>query len=228
MERLSVQPQLVDRVYAAILEAICEGRLTPGARITQDGLAQTLAVSRQPVLQALLLLKNQGFVRDAGRRGLMVTPLDPRQVADLYQIRGALDATAAASAAARAADADAVSRGHALIAAGRAAVASGDVGRMIGADIEFHRFIYDRSGNRLIAETAALHWRHIRRVMGGVLRSRRLAEHVWDEHAAILDAVIGRDAPRAERLARAHAERAARELAGELAVLDESKRRISA
>lgn len=227
MERLSIQPQLVDRVYAAILDAICEGRLAPGERITQDGLATRLAVSRQPVLQALLLLKNQGFVRDAGRRGLMVAPLDPRQVADLYQVRGALDATAAASAA-RAAGAEAATRGQALIAAGRAAVASGEVGRMIAADIDFHRFIYELSGNPLIAETADLHWRHIRRVMGGVLRTRRIAEHVWDEHAGILEAIVGRDASRAQRLARMHAERAARELADDLAVLDESKRRISA
>ena len=184
-------------------------------------------MSRQPVLQALLLLKNQGFVRDAGRRGLMVAPLDPRQVADLYQIRAALDATAAASAAC-AADAGASAGGHALIAAGRAAVASGDLARMIAADIDFHRFIYDLSGNPLIAETAALHWRHIRRVMGGVLRARRVAEHVWDEHAGILDAVIARDVALAERLARAHAERAARDLADELAMRDDSKRRVSA
>lgn len=228
MERLSAQPQLVDRVYAAILDAICEGRLAPGARLTQDRLAEGLAVSRQPVLQALLLLKNQGFVRDAGRRGLMVAPLDPRHVAHLYQVRGALDATAAASAASRTPDARTASRGRALIAAGRAAVDSDDVGQMIAADIDFHRFIYELSGNPLIADTAALHWRHLRRVMGGVLRTRRVAEHVWDEHAAILEAIVARDVPRAERLARAHAERAARELAGELAALDESKRRISA
>ena len=38
LERLSVQPQLVDRVYAAILDAICVGRLAPGERITQEAL----------------------------------------------------------------------------------------------------------------------------------------------------------------------------------------------
>ncbi|MBI3709542.1 MAG: GntR family transcriptional regulator [Proteobacteria bacterium] len=215
MQKLEVHPQLVDRVYAAIQDAICAGRLAPGERITQDGLATTLSVSRQPVLQALLLLKKQGFVRDSGRRGLAVAPLDPVFVEQLYQVRAALDATAAHSAAAHRSG-DAAVRGEQLIAAGRAAAAARDVDWLIRADIDFHRFIYDLSGNPLIAETASLHWQHIRRMMGAVLRSDRPVEHIWDEHAAILAAVIIGDATQAESRARAHAEAAARMLTAEL------------
>jgi DNA-binding GntR family transcriptional regulator len=215
LQRLAVQPQLVDRVYAAILDAICAGRLAPGERITQDGLAETLAVSRQPVLQALLLLKKQGFVCDTGRRGLIVAPLDPQFVEHVYQVRGALDGTAARGAAAQRAP-DAAARGAALIAAGRDAAKQRDVGRMIAADIDFHRFIYDLSGNPLIAEAASLHWQHIRRVMGGVLQSDRAAG-IWDEHAAILDAILAGKAGEAETRARAHAEAASKMLAAQLA-----------
>jgi DNA-binding GntR family transcriptional regulator len=50
MQRLTVQPQLVDRAYGAILDEICTGRLAPGQRVVQDELAERLAVSRQPVL----------------------------------------------------------------------------------------------------------------------------------------------------------------------------------
>jgi DNA-binding GntR family transcriptional regulator len=214
LERLAVQPQLVDRVYAAILDAICAGRLAPGERITQDGLAETLAVSRQPVLQALLLLKKQGFVRDTGRRGLVVAPLDPEFVRQIYQVRGALDGAAARGAAERRVP-DAAMRGAALIAAGRAAAEAGDVGRMIAADIGFHRFVYELSGNPLIAEAAALHWQHIRRVMGGVLQSDS-GTRIWDEHAAILDAIVGGNGDQAERRARAHADAASDMLANQL------------
>ncbi len=45
-------PNLTDQVYQRLLNAICEGELAPGARITQEELAATLDVSRQPVLQA--------------------------------------------------------------------------------------------------------------------------------------------------------------------------------
>ena len=216
MQRLEVQPQLVERVYAAILDAICTGQLAPGERITQDGLADTLAVSRQPVLQALLLLKTQGFVRDTGRRGLVVAPLDPVSVQRLYQIRGVLDGLAAREAA-RHRDAAATARGAALIADGRAAARARDTARLIQADLDFHRFLYELSGNPLIAESAALHWQHIRRIMGAVLRSETALDHIWDEHEAILAAIADGDAARAERCARAHAEDAARMLAAELA-----------
>ena len=207
MERLTVQLPLADRVYRAILDAICEGDLPPGRRVTQDELAERLDVSRQPVLQALHLLKAQGFVRDTGRRGVVVTPLDPLFIAHLYEVRSALDGAACRGAALRG-HADAKLWGAKLIADGRSAVRSGSVGRMIAADMKFHLFLHELSGNPLIAETAALHWQHIRRVMGGYLRRYRAREALWDEHAAILDAVVRGDAAEAERLARGHAEAA--------------------
>jgi hypothetical protein len=49
----------------ALLDAISDGSLAPGERITQEDIAEQLAVSRQPVLQALRLLKKDGFVLDA-------------------------------------------------------------------------------------------------------------------------------------------------------------------
>lgn len=209
MDRLSLHQPLADRVYRAILDAICDGELAPGQRITQDEMAARLDVSRQPVLQALRLLKTQGFVRDSQRRGVVVAALDPTFIAHLCELRSALDGIACRAAALRG-QADAKLWGPKLIAAGRAAVRSGSVPDLIAADMRFHLFLHDLSGNPLIAETAALHWQHIRRVMGGSLRRRYLEwRGIWDEHAAILDAVMRGDADAAERAARQHAEAAA-------------------
>jgi DNA-binding GntR family transcriptional regulator len=209
MDRLALHLPLSDRVYRAILDAICDGELTPGQRITQDELAERLDVSRQPVLQALRLLKTQGFVRDSQRRGVVVSSLDATFIAHLCEVRSALDGMAC-RAAARRGQADARTWGPKLIADGRAAVRSGSVHDLIAADMRFHLFLHELSGNPLIAETAAIHWQHIRRVMGGSLRRRYLEwRGIWDEHAAILDAVMRGDAEAAERAARQHAEAAA-------------------
>jgi DNA-binding GntR family transcriptional regulator len=207
MERLALHLPLADRVYRAILDAICDGELAPGQRITQDELAARLDVSRQPVLQALRLLKTQGFVRDSQRRGVVVSSLDPIFISHLYEVRSALDGIACRAAALRG-QADARLWGPKLIAEGRAAVRSGSVRDMIAVDMRFHLFLHELSGNPLIAETAALHWQHIRRVMGGYLRRYRARQSIWDEHAAILDAVMRGDADAAERLARQHADAA--------------------
>jgi DNA-binding GntR family transcriptional regulator len=216
VERLTVQPHLADQAYNAILDAICDGQFAPGQRLTQEQLAATLDVSRQPILQALLLLKKQGFIHETGRRGIVVAPLDPDFVARLYEVRSALDALACRAAAQRQ-PAEAARRGPALVEAGRAAARSRSVARMIAADMGFHLFLYELSGNPLIAETASLHWQHIRRVMGTYLQRIDAPESIWDEHEAILDAVASGDADRAEDLARRHADASARKVREALA-----------
>lgn len=211
LERLDAAPDLSDRVYERLRNAICEGEFEPGARLTQEQLAASLDVSRQPVLQALRLLKNDGFVIDAGRRGLMVAPLDAAAVARLYEVRSVLDGLAARLAAQRRTTLDA-----AVIEAGRNAAAATRVAPMIDADMKFHDLIYAASGNPLIAETAHRHWHHVRRAMGAVLRNAAMGRSVWDEHEAIIAAINGGDADRAERLARAHCEAAGRVLSRQL------------
>lgn len=215
MSHFELQPDLSERVHDALLDSICSGALAPGERVTQEGLAARFGVSRQPVLQALMLLKRQGFVVDAGRKGVAVAPLQAEQVRQLYEVRAALDGAAARAAAGRF-DTALAERGAAVMAAGRAAIDSGDTVGLIAADVDFHLFIYDASGNPLFSETAAPHWRHLRRVMGAVLRDRSAYETVWDEHAAILQALVARDAARAEALVRAHAADAAARLATSL------------
>jgi len=77
---LDTTPDLVDRVHRALRDAICDGDLAPGARLTQEWLAERLGVSRQPVLQALRLLRAEGFVHDAPARGVVVASIDAGQV----------------------------------------------------------------------------------------------------------------------------------------------------
>jgi DNA-binding GntR family transcriptional regulator len=204
-------PNLTDQVYQRLLNAICDGDLAPGARLTQEELAATLDVSRQPVLQALRMLKKEGFVVDAGRRGLMVLPLGAQTISHIYEVRSALDGLAARRAASSENRIDLN-----IIAEGRKAVKGSRVGAMIDSDMRFHNLIYSASGNPLIAESASHHWRHIRRAMGVVLQQAGVRDTVWNEHEAILKAINRGDADRAERLARRHGEEAGRHLAQEL------------
>ena len=209
--QLEAAPDLVDRVYRTLGDAICDGSLAPGQRITQEDIAQQLAVSRQPVLQALRLLKRDGFVQDAPGRGLQVAPLDPAWIQDVYQVRGALDALAARLAAQRRYRID-----PDVLARGRAAVRGDDVKAMIEADLAFHAALYAAAGNPLIGQSAQLHWRHLRRVMGAVLQQVRQREAVWDEHEAIASAIAAGDGDTAARLIEEHSASASENLAAQL------------
>lgn len=210
---LDAAPALVERTYRALLDAIVSGELAPGERHTQDALAERLGVSRQPVLQALLLLRSQGLVKDEpNRRGVEVAALTPTFVQHLYGVRGALDALAARSAAYRPRP-ELREPGAALIRAGRAAAAAGDLPGMVEADVAFHRFLYEAAHNPVLAETAEVHWHHTRRAMATYLRQGPSLRTVWNEHLAILNAVVRGDARLAERLAREHCEASALSMA---------------
>ena len=216
MEPLGGRPILIEQAYHALLEAIADGRLKAGERLAQEGLAELLKVSRQPISHALALLKQDGFVVEQGKRGVVVAPLDAGYVKALYEVRAALDATAARLAAerVRAGHPEAKARVAAIneiVQSGRRAVAQGDRAGAIQADMAFHRGINALSGNPVIVETAERQWAHVRRAMGAALESRELYLVVWQEHGAILDAIAAGDPGAAERAARLHAERAGRQ-----------------
>ncbi len=195
MESLVSPTTLVDQAYAVILDAICDGTLKPGERLTQSDVAERLNVSRQPIHNALLVLKSQGFLQETGRRGLSVAPLDPALFEAIYQFRSAIEPLAVRLATARMKPADLAS-GRVLIAQGMKAVKE-QGGAAVRADMAFHSWIYDLSGNVMIVETMRLNWQHLRRAMGEVLRHPRLSTRVWNEHRAIVETMAKGDGEKA-------------------------------
>lgn len=198
---------LVEQVYERILDAICGGTLAPGDRVTQDELALQLEVSRQPVMTALGQLKQQGFLVERGRRGLQVAAIDPARFDAIYELRTALEPLAASLAAKRA-TAEQIAAGRLLVVRGREAAAAGDAHAALLADVDFHEWIYQACGNPLVVESMQTHWQHLRRSMGEVLRHRDLASAVWDEHAAVMEAIARGDAETAAGAITAHVTKA--------------------
>lgn len=203
MKTLTNQPTLAERVYEAILTEIAAGKIGAGARIIQEQIALELGVSRQPVQQALALLRSQGVLRDAPGRGLQVAPIDHDQVRHMSELRAVIEGLACRRAAERGSG-EAARRGPALIEAGRAAVAAGSVGPMIAADMALHDFIYELSDNPLIAPALETHWTMMQRVMGQVLIRERNPRDIWDQHEEIIAAIAAADGAAAEALARDH------------------------
>lgn len=204
---LNAAPDLAEQAYHAIIDAICEGRYAAGQRITQEALAESLAVSRQPVLQALLLLKRDGLVIDAGGRGVMVAPLTADHITNLYQVRSVLDGLAAREAARRQANLS-----FRLIGAGRSATRGRDLRAMIDADIAFHRAIYEAAGNPLLLQAAERHWNHVRRIMGATLSHAGARHAVWDEHEKMLELIVSGRPDAAQQQALLHCEKAGESL----------------
>ena len=217
MQPLPAQAVLIDQVYDRLVAAIADGSLPPGHRLTQEDVAARLGVSRQPVSHALQVLRRRGLLEEAGRRGLAVVPLDAQWLRDLYQVRAALEALAAALAAARvrvgAISPQEREEGQRLFDRGAAIAKRGAIRDLIEADVAFHSFLHRLSGNHAIIDTIAEQWPHFRRSMGVVLMDKAIARRVWAEHRAILDAILAGRAEEAAAAARRHIETAAEQTA---------------
>lgn len=203
MKVLRQQTSLAEQVYEAIVDEICSGGLPAGAHLVQEQLAERLGVSRQPVQQAMTLLKADGMVEELGRRGLWVTRLDPDLMRHHYDIRAVLDGLAARMAAQRVRvgyEPSFRTEADAILRRGEAAVARGDVAGQVRQDMALHTLIYETSANPLLARTAEPHWRFLRRAMGEVLRRATLPREIWRQHADIVEAIAAGAPDRAEAL----------------------------
>ncbi|WPZ36426.1 GntR family transcriptional regulator [Thalassobaculum sp. OXR-137] len=223
MDALASKPDLTAQAHHAIREAIMAMDLAPGTPLAQEDLAERLGVSRQPVSHALVLLRREGLVVDRGRKGQMVAPIDPDRLLALYQVRGAIDRLAARLATARLATdrlatdrlatagrdpvENPAKRFERLIEDGREACAGGEIDALVKADLAFHQAIHALSGNDEIERTAAGFWPHMVRSMRVVLEDSKGRDAIWDEHAAIAEAILSGDPAKAGSLAADHAER---------------------
>jgi len=110
-----------DRAYRILLDEIQSGALAPGAVLGEVEQSTRLGVSRTPLREAIGRLAADGLVVQQSPRITVVSEIDVTDIRELFEVRRALEETAARLAAQRA-DAAAFT----ALAEGFAAVRLGD------------------------------------------------------------------------------------------------------
>ena len=90
-----------DRAYSALREQILDGELSPGSVLGEVEQSTRLGVSRTPLREALARLSADGLVSTHSGRGVVVTDVDLGRIAELFEVRSALEEQAARLAARR-------------------------------------------------------------------------------------------------------------------------------
>lgn len=103
-EIVSRPASLGDQVFARIRDGIVDKTLPPGAVVSEAGLAKSLSVSKTPVREALLRLRELGLVESAGARGLKVVAPSSEAIVAAYEARWSLERATADLAARRASE----------------------------------------------------------------------------------------------------------------------------
>lgn len=188
-----------ERVTRQLRDEIIDGARPPGSRLVERDLAAELGVSRLPVREALRALVTEGLVTPRPRTWAVVREFTPTDVADLDEVRAALETMTFRLAAQRRTRAG-LAELRADLDAELAAARAGDAVRARRAAADFHETVTALAGNELLNE------------LQGTLRSRMrwlLAQHddlvaVAEEHQELYEAIADRDVPRAEELVMKH------------------------
>jgi len=211
---------LEGKIYTRLRGLIIDRSIPPGGRLVVDHLARKMGVSRTPVLGALKRLGLEGVVELKSRRGIYVRRFTKREMAELFQVREALEGLSARLAATRI-DRDEVDRLMEMFRELSVAPTPAAVRRYIEQDRYFHWRIVQLARNEQVAHALESVNMMFFTWQDGLVRP---AAETVKEHFTILEALRRRDPNASEAAMRLHIRRSAERLEQEAETEDPRSR----
>ncbi|PKM46305.1 MAG: GntR family transcriptional regulator [Firmicutes bacterium HGW-Firmicutes-8] len=206
-------------VFETLREAIINATLRPGERLMEIQMAEEMGVSRTPVREAIRKLELEGFVVMVPRKGAYVAGISMKDIADVFEIRAAMEALAAGLAAERITEEELEDLERILVTIGEC-VKNNDLEKLIEVDTEFHDILFKASRNERLVQIVSNLREQIQRFRTASLSTPGRMKYALEEHKKIVEAVSERNVELAQSLAREHIENAENSM---LEVLDDHK-----
>ncbi|MFE3838689.1 GntR family transcriptional regulator [Pseudogemmobacter sonorensis] len=197
------KPTSTERIRVTLADEIVRGLIGPGVVLDEVSLAQRFDVSRTPVREAIRQLEAIGFVEARPHRGAVVPLFTPERLNEMFSVMAELEALCARMAAENMPD----SCGAALRAAHedcRLRAEAEDIPGYYEANAAFHELIYSLGGNAFLADVTRGVRNRLQPFRRAQFSSSGRIHRSIEEHAAIVEAILARDAEAAFRLARDH------------------------
>jgi len=176
------------RVLAQLRQRIVSLDLAPRTPLSENDLAAELGVSRTPVRESLIILREEGLVRVFPQIGSFVAPIDVERVSEAQFIREALECAALAEVGQQL-PRESFDRLVANLDAQRSAEAAGDSERFFELDEEFHLLLLRLSAHDGIWSTVVAAKTHLDRARRLSLVDARPISTLISQHAAVVEAV---------------------------------------
>jgi len=202
-ERPEAGASAASQVERDLREAIIRLELKPGARLSEQEIADRLGVSRQPVREALIALGKARLVEVLPKRGTVVVKISAREMMEARFVRAAIE-TAVVRRACEQFDPWMRTTIDGILARQRAAGDAQDYNRFRREDEQFHLAIAVGAGCGMAWSVIADVKAHIDRVCNLQLREPDSMKKLIAEHQAIVDAIDARDADRAVTAMQTH------------------------
>lgn len=190
-------------VYEELKRRILVGDITPRMRMMEIQLSEDLGVSRTPVREAIRKLEKEGLVTIEPRRGAYASEISVEDMVNVLVVRQDLEGLACEIAAEKITD-EALQGLRKNTEEYAEAIKNEDMLGMIRCDENFHKLIFDASGNKTLikfggmAQDAALRFRYL------YYDGFRRYENMPEEHKGIIEALSDHDPVKARQLASDH------------------------
>lgn len=189
-----------------LIEAIVEGTLAPGEKISEPELSKQLGVSRGPLREAIMRLEGLGLIERIAHVGARVITFSSEHLSELYAVRESLEGMAARLAARNITQEELTGLKHVL------STHSQHIDQVEGksyfqqqGDFDFHYRIIKASRNQKLISLLCDELYHLLRMYRYQSpRSHSRPELALEEHKFILQAIENRDEELAEILMRRH------------------------
>ncbi|NLO88803.1 MAG: GntR family transcriptional regulator [Clostridia bacterium] len=198
---------LRDIVFEALREAIIDGTLKPGERLMELQLAEELGVSRTPIREAIRKLELEGLVVMIPRKGAYVAGISIKDIADVFEIRAALESLAAGLAAQRITEPE-IEELYRCLEKVAEASKEGDFEKVVQSDTELHDLIYRASRNSHLVQLINRLREQIQRFRSTTLSYPGRIQQTLSEHENLVRAISRGDSALARALAQEHIENA--------------------
>lgn len=199
----SLRPETkADAAYRELRRRIVDASLEPGSRIDQEMLAAALGVSTTPLREALRRLEAERLVQRAAHRQVVIAPLSPRDLQEIYQIRVHLDSLSVQMAASVATPALVAEAEKHLVSPG-----PDHPHHRLELNRAFHRTLYAASGNATLTDILDSLWDRTDRYRILITADPSDAEVTAGEHRELLALVAAGRAPEAGEVMRRHLQR---------------------
>lgn len=180
--RLSVRDQTLETLRRRIISL----QLPPGEPLSENELAQELGVSRTPVRESLILLREEGLVQVFPQIGSFVSLVDLGRVSEAQFVREAIEC---ASLRDLSADKAGIAGLRHILQGQAQADAGGDVEEFFRLDEDFHRELLRLAGHEsawAAVNSAKAHLDRARRL--SLLETRPISTLI-QQHTAVVDAL---------------------------------------
>lgn len=206
-----------------LIEAIVEGQIAPGSKISEPELAKRFEVSRGPLREALMRIEGLGLIERIPHVGARVIQFSSEKLVELYAVREALEGMAARLATRNITEIEIAGLETLL------STHSAHIDQVDGAsyfhqqgDFDFHYRIIKASRNSQLVSLLCDELYHLLRMYRYQSpRAQSRPVEALDEHKFILQAIRNRDEELAEMLMRRHISRSRRLI--EQQILSEAK-----